>query len=273
MKKIRRLIVTILLIVMFLAGLSVFSFPYVSDFIHRRAQTIVIDEYRKAVRNTDESHINELVEAARRYNEELRKNGARFYLTEKELDEYRNMLQIGVSTVIGTIAIPVADIHLPIYSGTDDAVLAIGAGHIEGTSFPVGGAGTHSVITGHRGLHTASLFTEIDRMDIGDTFLLNILNLNLLYEVDQIEIVLPDDFSLLDIYEDKDYVTLLTCTPIAVNTHRLLIRGVRVDTVDIEDMLMPAGSAYVSIIALISVMAFMGVVLIIRLINIFKKEK
>jgi len=230
-KRIGKHLITALIILLFLAGIIIFSFPYVSDFFHSRAQTRVIETYHDVISNTDESHIDEIIKAAREYNEELRNNPNRLHLTENELAQYHTMLRTDNEIeegVIGSLEVKEFGINLPIYRGTDDAILQIGAGHIAGTSLPVGGPGTHTVITGHRGLHTAKLMTDIDRMKIGDVFTLNILNLRLHYITDQIVVVLPDDFSYIAICPESDYATLLTCTPIGVNTHRLLIRGVRI---------------------------------------------
>jgi len=238
-KTIAKHLISTLIILLFLAGIIIFSFPYVSDFFHSRAQTRVIETYHDVISNTDESHIDEIIKVAREYNEELRNNPNRFHLTENELAQYHTMLRTDneiEECVIGSLEIDKIGIKLPIYRGTDDAILQIGAGHIEGTSLPVGGPGTHTVITGHRGLHTAKLMTDIDRMKIGDVFTLNILGLRLHYITDQIEVVLPDDYSKVAICPNSDYATLLTCTPIGVNTHRLLIRGVRVPDEDLTDI-------------------------------------
>ena len=202
-----------------------------SNTIHTRNQTRVIESFHDSINNTDDDFINEVIKAAIQYNKELINNPHRFFPTQEELDHYHSLLKTKNNTninMIGTLEVPKLNMILPIYLGTNENTLKIGLGHIEGTSLPVGGIGTHTVITGHRGLHTARLLTDIDKMQIGDVFTLNILNQTKHYITDQIIIVLPDEYENLAIDPNKDYATLLTCTPIGVNTHRLLVRGERV---------------------------------------------
>ena len=168
-------------------------------------------------------------EAAQAYNKKLlAKSGDRFVLTDEEKEAYNKVLDVTGTGIMGYVNIPRIAVSLPIYHGTDPAVLEIAVGHIEGSSLPVGGKGTHCVISGHRGLPSAKLFTDIDRLKEGDTFQLQVLNRTLTYEVDQIRVVLPDQLEDLAIDPDKDYCTLVTCTPYGVNTHRLLVRGHRI---------------------------------------------
>ena len=275
-KQIGKHLISTLIILLFLAGIFIFAFPYVSDIFHAKAQTRVIESYHDLISGIDERHLYELVEAAREYNEELRNNPNRFHPTENELAKYYSMLRTDNEIedgIIGSIEISEVGINLPIYRGTDDADLRVGAGHIMGTSLPVGGIGTHTVITGHRGLHTAKLMTNIDRMEIGDVFTLSILNLRLHYITDQIVVVLPDDLSQIAICPDSDYATLLTCTPIGINTHRLLIRGMRVtdecltDTNNMTEEYQLSMWDYI----IISILILSFLLLIILLLIIIKK--
>jgi len=275
-KKFGRHFITVFIILLFLAGILIFSFPYVSNIIHTRTQSRVIESYQDSVNKADENYLDELIEVAREYNKTLRNNPQRFHKTEDELRQYHNMLRIEdevVEGVIGSLEIEKVGINLPIYRGTDDAILRIGAGHIEGTSLPVGGSGTHTVITGHRGLHTAKLLTDIDHMEVGDLFTLNILNLRLHYITDQIEIVLPDDFSMIAICADNDYATLLTCTPIGVNTHRLLIRGIRIPDSELPGVDFTIEEYQLNIIEYIKLyMLFMSFLLLLILLYILVRK-
>ena len=277
MKSLGKHLISVLIILLFIAGIIIFSFPYMSDYFHTRSQTRVIDDFNSSLNLINEDHIKELIQAARDYNEALRSNPNRFYPTQEESTHYHTMLQIDVpeagNNIIGTLEIKELDMILPIYLGTDEEMLRIGIGHIEGTSLPVGGAGTHAVITGHRGLHSSKLMTDVDRMKIGDVFTLNILNLRLNYITDQIEVVLPDDFTKLTIYPDKDYVTLLTCTPIGVNSHRLLIRGVRIPDYEISEHKINTEEYQISIIESIKLyVLFLSLLLLLVLIYILVRK-
>ena len=156
-------------------------------------------------------------------------NPSRYQMTDEERKEYESLLNVGGNGIMGYISIPDIDVELPIYHGTDNAVLTIGAGHLEGSSLPVGGTGTHAVITGHRGLPRAKLFTDLPKISEGSIFQITVLNKTLTYEVDQILTVLPDEVESLEIDPQQDYVTLVTCTPYGINSHRLLVRGHRID--------------------------------------------
>lgn len=170
-----------------------------------------------------------MLESARAYNEELATCDYRWRLTDEQKADYEAQLDVTGEGVMGYVDIPKIDVELPIYHGTSEAVLTVGVGHIEGSSLPVGGVGTHAVISGHRGLPSATLFTDIDQLAEGDVFYLRVLDEVLAYEVDQILTVEPDDLSALAIEEDKDLCTLVTCTPYGINTHRLLVRGHRTE--------------------------------------------
>lgn len=193
----------------------------------------VITDYGEAVSNLAEEDYSAYFEAAEAYNEALSEAGSAAALAEPSLVEgYEETLDITGTGIMGYITIEKIDVQLPIYHGTDASVLLAGAGHLEGSSLPIGGESTHSVISAHRGLPSALMFTNLDRLEEGDTFTITVLDRVLTYEVDQISIVLPDDVENLYIEEGEDYCTLMTCTPYGINTHRLLVRGRRVDTAE-----------------------------------------
>ena len=226
----RYIMTTIALAVLFLAGLSILLYPIVSDYLNSLSQTRVISRFNEELAQLSESDYSEIIEAAREYNERLASKPNRFALSESELEEYHSILDFTGRGVIGTLEIGVINVKLPVYLGTTETVLQVGVGHFEGTSLPIGGAGTHSVISGHRGLPSSTLFTNVDQLTIGDVFVLKILNETLTYQIDNIAIVEPGNFDYLGIEAEKDYCTLSTCTPYGINSHRLLLRGYRIFT-------------------------------------------
>lgn len=219
---------TIILILIFLTGLSLLLYPTVSDYWNSLHQSKAISDYAAQVANLDDGTYEALWNQAEAYNKTLLGKSGHFELTDEERKEYEALLSVSGSKVIGYIEITKINCYLPIYHGTDDAVLQTGVGHLEGSSMPVGGKSTHCVISGHRGLPSAKMFTDLDQVETGDTFILNVLDETLTYEVDQIRIVDPEQIEDLKIVEGKDYCTLVTCTPYGINTHRLLVRGHRV---------------------------------------------
>lgn len=221
----RRKLSTILFVIVFLAGLSLLLYPTVSDYWNSFHQSRAIASYVDAVDNTDEQKLEEMRQAAEAYNERLLSKQDRYDMSDSDRAEYESLLDVSGTGVMGYVEIPSINVSLPIYHGTDNTILQIGVGHIEGTSLPVGGASTHCAVSGHRGLTSSKLFTDIDQMAEGDTFKLYVLGETLTYDVDQIRIVLPDELNDLKIEEGQDYCTLITCTPYGVNSHRLLIRG------------------------------------------------
>ena len=228
----KRNISTIILILVFLAGLSLLLYPTISDYWNSFHQTRAIVMYEENVADLQEELYQKYMDEARLYNQRLVSKSNRLNPTEKDLEEYNDLLNVTADGIMGYIEIPNIKCILPIYHGIDDLVLQVAIGHIPGTSLPVGGESSHCVISGHRGLPSAKLFTDLDKIVEGDQFLLQILGETLTYEVDQILIVEPKDVKELEITEGKDYCTLITCTPYGVNSHRLLVRGHRVDTVD-----------------------------------------
>ena len=226
-------IINIALCLFFLAGLSITLYPVFSDWYISRHQGQVVDNYDKKAAQMSQKEINEALEKAQEYNEELLGN---VVLTDpfdpdavkKQNEDYDNLLNIAGDGVMGSVEIPSIDVYLPIYHGTDSESLEKGAGHLENSSLPVGGKGTHSIISAHTGLPSAKMFDNITEVKEGDIFYIHVLNRILAYEVNQIKVVLPENISDLLINRNKDYVTLVTCTPYGINSHRLLVRGERV---------------------------------------------
>jgi sortase A len=218
---------TKILIVVLLIGLSLLLYPSVSNYWNSFHQTRAISDYVEKVAQMSNEEYDKVLSEAKAYNEKIAKAGGMFQLSEEEEKEYKSMLNISVDGTMSYIEIPSINCTLPIYHGTDDGALDSGVGHIPGSSLPVGGKSTHCVLSSHRGLPSARLFTDLDKLAEGDLFMLRTLDETLTYEVDQILIVTPDDTSALRIEEGKDYCTLVTCTPYGINTHRLLVRGHR----------------------------------------------
>ena len=229
MKWLKQNLITVILVLILLTGLSLLLYPTVSDYWNSLHQSRAIATYSEAVAEIDDNNYEMLWEEAKEYNERLKEKKNRLYLNDEERKEYESLIDVSGNGIIGYIEIPKISVALPIYHGTDEGVLQIAIGHIEGSSLPVGGAGTHCVLSGHRGLPSAKLFTNLDELVIGDEFVIRVLDETLTYEVDQIRIVEPGDLSDLEIEEGKDLCTLVTCTPYGINTHRLLVRGHRVE--------------------------------------------
>ena len=229
MKWFRKNLVTIILVGIMLVGTGLIAYPSFSDYWNSFTQSRIVMEYADNIANMDREEYKKIISSAEQYNTELRSKSNRWAMTADEEAAYNAELNIDGKGNMGYITIPKIDQKLPVYHGTSDNVLSSSIGHLEGTSLPVGGAGTHCVLSGHRGLPSARLFTDLDKMKEGDTFTLTILNEMLTYEVDQIRIIEPSDYSQLQIDEAGDYCTLMTCTPYGINTQRLLVRGRRID--------------------------------------------
>lgn len=231
MKWIKKNLSSMILVIVFLIGLSLLLYPSFSDYWNSFHQSRAIAGYAEAVATLGDEDYEKMWEEAQNYNTTLWKKPNRWVLSEEEIHEYEQLLNVGGTGIMGYIEIPSIKVSLPIYHGVDEAVLQIAVGHIAGSSLPVGGESTHCVVSGHRGLPSAKLFTNLDEMKEGDLFVIRVLDETLTYEVDQIRIVLPEDLSELEIEEGKDLCTLVTCTPYGINTHRLLVRGHRVENV------------------------------------------
>lgn len=230
MKKKRNVISTAILVVLLLVGLSVMLYPTVSDWWNSRVQTRAIATYNQSVEQMDTGDKERLLMEAHSYNATLSHLTAPFTNWE-DAGNYDKILDISGTGIMGYISIPKIQVELPIYHGTSAEVLNVAVGHLQGSSFPVGGENTHAVISAHRGLPSAKLFSDLDQLVEGDTFTVTILDEVLTYEVEKIFIVKPDELDKLAIISGGDYVTLMTCTPYGVNSHRLLVRAHRVDTV------------------------------------------
>ena len=228
----RKHISTIFIILIFLVGLGFISYPTVSNLWNQAHQSRAIATYSKQVEKLDDSENKKMLKAARKYNKSLLKKSDHWKLSKKDKKKYESLLDVSGTGIMGYIEVPKIDCSLPIYHGTDEGALQIAIGHLEGSSLPVGGKSTHCVLSGHRGLPSARLFTDLDQMEEGDIFILNILGRKLAYEVDQINVVLPEEMSDLEIEEGKDLCTLVTCTPYGINTHRLQVRGHRTEYVE-----------------------------------------
>lgn len=219
---------TILLVLVFLAGLSLLLYPSVSNYWNSMHASQAVAEYNTKVKELSAEDYDQILENARAYNQSLLNRSDSFSLTEELEKEYEKQLDVGDDGIMGYVEIPNINVSLPIYHGTDDSVLQIAVGHLEWSSLPVGGESTHCVLSGHRGLPSAKLFTNLDKLTEGDIFVIRVLDEVLSYEVDRIRIVEPDELDSLQIEEGKDLCTLVTCTPYGINTHRLLVRGHRV---------------------------------------------
>lgn len=226
--------VTFLLILILLAGLSLLLYPSFSDYWNSFHQTRAIASYAEEVANLDDDKYEQLWNDARDYNTSLLTRDNAYLLSEEQRQEYESLLDISGLGIMGYIEIPSINVSLPIYHGTEESVLQIAVGHLDWTSLPVGGESTHCVLSGHRGLPSAKLFTNLDKLAEGDVFLIRVLDEVLTYSVDQILIVEPQETQDLQIVPGKDYCTLVTCTPYGINSHRLLVRGHRVETVEEE---------------------------------------
>ena len=222
---------TIILILVFFVGLSVMLYPTISDYVNQLHQTRAVANYAADVDKLSDADYTAYFEAADAFNAQIAADPDALYFPDR-FPSYESTLDVTGTGIMGYITIEKIGVELPIYHGTSDSVLQIAAGHLEGTSLPVGGGSTHAVISAHRGLPSAKLFTNLDKLREGDIFLLRILDEVLTYEVDQILIVEPQEVEALQIVEGQDYCTLVTCTPYGINTHRLLVRGHRIDNVE-----------------------------------------
>ena len=220
---------TAVLVLLLLAGVSLLLYPSLSDYWNSMHQTRAIASYAETVSQLDTAQYDEMWKAAQDYNRSLAQRETAFALTDEQKAAYESLLDVSGLGVMGYIEIPEIDCSLPIYHGTEESVLQVAVGHLEWSNLPVGGEGTHCVLSGHRGLPSAKLFTNLDKLAVGDTFLLRVLDEVLTYEVDQILIVEPEQVDTLGIVPGEDYCTLVTCTPYGINTHRLLVRGHRVE--------------------------------------------
>lgn len=231
----------ILILAIFLAGVSILCYPVVSDMVNQYQQNQVVSGYQEAVNQQSAEEIAQMKQAAQLYNEDLLKDEIIVdpfdqVQNKKAGIEYYQSLDPQKNGVMGMVRIPAIDVSLPIYHGTEEEVLQKAIGHLEQTSLPIGGAGTHAVISGHRGLPSAKLFTDLNLLKTGDVFYVDVLDETLAYKVDQIKTVEPHELEDLAIISGEDHVTLVTCTPYAINSHRLLVRGTRIPYEEAEEV-------------------------------------
>lgn len=272
----RKHISTIILCITFITGLSLLLYPTVSNYWNAQHQTQAVVDYTQRIEKMDDSEKVAEIDKAKGYNLSLVDNGRRFSPSKEEDELYRSILSIDDNGMIGYITIPELRLKLAIYHGVDESVLQVGIGHIEGSSLPVGGEGTHCVLSGHRGLPSAKLFTDIDKLELGDVFMLHVYDEVLTYEVDQILIVEPEDYSALAIEEGKDYCTLVTCTPYGINTHRLLVRGHRVENKVIDGTRVTSDAIKVNkylVIAGLSLLLLFVYYLFVLIVRLYKKKR
>lgn len=234
----------IILVLVFFIGLCVLLYPALSDYWNSKTQSRAIIDYESILANLKPEDYLALYEEADDYNKKI-KTIPLPLVNYDQLEGYRQLLNVDGIGIMGYISIEKIKVELPIYHGTTDAVLNVATGHLEGSSLPVGGLGTHSVLTAHRGLPSAKLFTNLDKLEKGDTFTLTIFDRVLTYEVEQIFIVEPQEIEALNITEGKDYCTLVTCTPYGINTHRLLVRGTRIETIKAKPVIYVSPDAFV----------------------------
>ncbi len=265
---------TILFVVIFLVGLSVMCYPSFSNWWNSRTQTRAVAAYDEAVANLTEEDLSLYLAEAEAFNDQVRALGSARSLAAPELlSGYADTLDITGTGIMGYITIDKINVQLPIYHGTDAAVLQIAAGHLEGSTLPIGGESSHAVISAHRGLPSAKLFTNLDALEVGDTFTITVLDQVLTYEVDLIRIVLPTEIEDLYITDGQDYVTLMTCTPYGINTHRLLVRGKRTETVSTGTIRVTAEAFKLDPILVAPVLAVPMVILLLIWLFITTRKK
>ena len=275
-KKKKGTVSTVIFVVILIIGLSVLLYPTVSDYINSLHSSKAIVQYDAYVEQMSDEEYEAFMSQAEQYNEDLRALSFPFVEAETQLhSEYLSALNVDGTSLMGYVSIPSIGVEIPIYHGTSDAVLASAAGHLEGSSLPIGGESRHAVISAHRGLPSAKLFTDLDKVSVGDLFYVTVLNQTLTYEVDQILIVEPTQMEALAVTEGKDYVTLQTCTPYGINTHRLLVRGHRVETEEGGDVHVHADAYQVPVYIIIPAIAIptLIIVLILMIISTLGRSK
>ncbi|MBQ4257704.1 MAG: class C sortase [Clostridia bacterium] len=252
-KKKRSWVSTLILLLIFLLGIGIVAYPTVADWWNSFHQSRAIASYTAAVEETDETQLNQMIREAEIHNAGLPYMSNRYAVTDEFKEKYNSLLNLAGNGIIGYIRIESIGVNLPIYHGTSETVLQVAIGHIEYSSLPVGGKGSHVLLSGHRGLPSARLFTDLDKLSEGDKFVITVLNRTMTYEVDQIRIVEPNDLANIGFVPGKDYVTLITCTPYSINTHRLLVRGHRVENEAPEVVVLPDATRIPNYLAIVAV--------------------
>lgn len=258
---------TIIMVLFFFMGLLVLLYPAISDFHNQKVQSKSIVDYESLLESLDKNKYDEIFNKASDYNIRLKNLEEQLY-DYKKLTDYNDVLNIDGTGMMGYISIKKIKVELPIYHGTSEQTLSGAVGHLEGTSLPIGGEGTHSVISAHRGLASSLLFTNLDKLEIGDTFTITVLDRLFTYEIDKIMIVKPNEVDSLRIEDGSDYLTLVTCTPYGINTHRLLVRAKRIENAK-EKMYVTTEAFKVSTL-IVTPMVALPIIFIILIIIIFK---
>ncbi len=255
---------TVLLLIILLAGLGLLGYPTFADWWNSFHQSRAIAGYAEKVAGIDDADYEKMIKDARAYNKTLLDKGdGRFNMTDEEREIYEPILDLDGSGIMGYIEIPKINVSLPIYHGTDESILQVAIGHIEGTSVPVGGEGTHCVVSGHRGLPSAKLFSDLDQLQEGDIAQITVLDETLTYEVDQIRIVLPNELEELAIDPDKDLLTMVTCTPYGINSHRMLVRAHRIENPDAGEVRVTSDASQIEPLHVLPVLIGILVVLLL----------
>lgn len=271
-KKIKKHFSTVFFAAVLIVGLCIFLYPSVSNYINGLQQSKAIADYNVALESLTPEDYSAFWNAAIAYNEKIASSVMNFNLSDEEMEEYNSILDPTGTGIIGYLEIENIGVYLPIYHGVEETVLSVGIGHLPGTSFPTGTPSTHTVLSGHRGLPSSELLTNLDQMIEGDTFLLHIMDQVFAYEVDSINIVLPNETEGLYVYDGEDYVTLVTCTPYGVNTHRLLVRGKRVEY-DEEARLIITADAFTYSTLTVSIFIAVPILVIIFIIFMIRTSK
>ena len=264
---------TIILVLVLIAGLSLLLYPTVADKWNERHSTRVISSYSQALEDMSNEELVKEYERAVEYNSHIKDRNNIYVLSDEEREEYESLLDIKGIGIMGYIEVPSLDILLPIYHGTGESALQVGVGHLDWSSLPVGGEGTHCLLSGHRGLPSARLFTDLDKLKEGELFTLTVLDEVLTYEVDRIRIVEPTDITQLQIEKDKDYCTLITCTPYGINTHRLLVRGHRVETEEVHKVRIISEAVMIEPLLVAPIVAFPFLLALLLLVIFGKPRK
>ena len=270
-KKKKKNLTTIILIAILVAGLSLLLYPTVSNYVNEKNSARAISTYVEDLSEYTEEDFRAEWEKAEAYNRDLAALKNQLALPEEMAERYKKTLDITGKGIMGYIEIAKLDVEIPIYHGTEDHILQHFIGHVDWTSLPTGGESTHCVVSGHRGLPSAKLFTELDKLREGDTFVLTVLDQTLTYEVDQIRTVLPEETEELQIQQGRDYCTLVTCTPYGINTHRLLVRGHRIENV-LNEAHVVAEATVINGLIVAAVLA-VPVLILLLIVVLLKKPK
>ncbi len=268
----KRQLITISLFLVFFIGLLVLLYPTIAEQWNRKVQSHAIADYENLINDMTKEKYDQIFAEADAYNQAI--SQVKFpFMNHAKVEGYDSVLNVAGNGIIGHISIPNIGVELPIYHGCSDAVLQFAVGHLQGSSFPVGGEGTHAVLSAHRGLPSARLFTDLDKLEKGDIFTITVLDRLLTYQVDRIAIVEPDQVDSLYITEGQDYLTLVTCTPYGINSHRLLVRGHRIENLKGQSVTHIAPEAYLIEPLVVAPIAATPMLIILALIVIFEPVK